>query len=168
MKQRSGMAEEEKEPKVQSKQNMFQNLLYRQTKLLRVFRFDRIDDDVEIDDFGIVTKEYVPVLEQNIKDDESDMEEELSDYVSPFLSLLSRPGRREELLHLQDLPGRALHRHPPRIHRLQRTHRLSLASQHHQAIEAQRRHLLARIPRTTRLPSVPSAAGRQLCCHARQ
>ena len=28
------MAEEEKEPKVQSKQNMFQNLLYDETKLI--------------------------------------------------------------------------------------------------------------------------------------
>lgn len=36
MKQRSGMAEEEKEPKVQSKQNMFQNLLYDETKLIIV------------------------------------------------------------------------------------------------------------------------------------
>lgn len=48
-------------------------------------RFDRIDDDVELDDFGIVSKEYIPVLPQNIQDDESDMEEELSDYVASLL-----------------------------------------------------------------------------------
>lgn len=62
-------------------------------------RFDRIDDDVELDDFGIVSKEYVPVLEQNIQDDESDMDEELSDYV--FSSqIFYFTGRREELLHV--------------------------------------------------------------------
>lgn len=32
-------------------------------------RFERVDDDVECDEYGVVTKEYIPILVQNQVDD---------------------------------------------------------------------------------------------------
>ena len=57
--------EEKEQPSVQ---NAHQNLLSERMDEI-IDRFERVDDDVECDEYGVVTKEYVPILVQNQVDD---------------------------------------------------------------------------------------------------